>query len=138
MDECTFEVGLRWRDLDHQGHVYHATVLTLLDEARTEWFRASIGIASPDEYVVARVTIDYRGEITRADDRIIVTFGMDRVGTTSLTTREVARAPDGRLLAEAAITAVLWDRTSHRPRSLLPQERGDASRFVRSDEDDLG
>lgn len=128
-----FAVPLRWRDLDHQGHVYHATVLTLLDEARTRWLASEVGIASPDEYVVARVAIDYRDEIRRDDERISVTFGVERLGNTSLTLREVVRAPDGRLLVEAAVTAVMWDRASRRPRSLLPHERERATRYLHDD-----
>jgi len=115
-------VALRWRDLDHQGHVYHATVLTLLDEARTEWLRRALGVSSPDQYVVARIEIDYRAEILRSDERILIDFTIDQLGRTSVRTREVVRAPDGRVLAEACVTAVMWDRAAGRPRPLTEAE----------------
>jgi acyl-CoA thioester hydrolase len=129
----SFNVPLRWRDLDHQGHVYHATVLTLLDEARTQWLASVLGITSPDEYVVARVAIDYRGEIRREDEQICVTFGVERLGNTSVTIGESVRAPDGRLLADASVTAVMWDRAARRPRTLLAEERERARQNLRDD-----
>lgn len=123
-------VPLRWRDLDHQGHVYHATLLTLLDEARTEWFHGSIGVSSADEYVVARIEIDYVAEIVRLDEQIAVDFSVTRVGTTSLTTREVVWTPAGREVARAVVTAVMWDRDARRPRRLSEIERLRAGNYV--------
>lgn len=124
------EVALRWRDLDHQGHVYHATVLTLLDEARTAWLRGALGVDSPDQYVVARIEIDYTDEIRRSDERIAVSFSVDRLGRTSLRTHEVVRAPDGRVLVEASVTSVMWDRDARRPRPLTEHERVQAAGFA--------
>lgn len=125
-------VALRWRDLDHQGHVYHATVLTLLDEARTEWLRKAVGVGSPDEYVVARLEIDYRAEIRRSDERIVVAFDIERLGRTSMTTHETVRAPDGRLLVTTKVTSVMWDRGTRRPRALTEDERERATRYTES------
>ncbi len=128
-DDRAIEVALRWRDLDHQGHVYHATVLTLLDEARTEWLRGALGVGSPDQYVVARIEIDYSAEIRRSDQRIAVSFSLDRLGRTSLRTHEVVRAPDGRILVEAYVTAVMWDREARSPRPLTEDERARAAGY---------
>ncbi len=126
------EVPLRWRDLDHQGHVYHATVLTLLDEARTIWLASALGVEAPDSYVVARVEVDYVGEIRHEDARVVVGLGVTRVGRTSLTTREVARTPDGREVVRAAVVAVLWDRARGRPRPLTDDERARAGARLES------
>ncbi|GAA2427990.1 thioesterase family protein [Actinomadura vinacea] len=125
--QASVAVALRWRDLDHQGHVYHATMLTLLDEARTEWLRAAVGVESPDEYVVARVEIDFLAETVRSNDRIDVTFDITRVGSSSLTTTELVRTPDGRDVVRAAVTAVMWDRVLRKPRPLTDAERHNAA-----------
>ncbi|XVQ07679.1 acyl-CoA thioesterase [Spirillospora sp. CA-255316] len=122
-------VALRWRDLDHQGHVYHATMLTLLDEARTEWLRTAIGVESPDEYVVARIEIDFLAETVRSNDRIDVAFDITRIGSSSLTTTEVVRTPDGREVVRAVVTAVMWDRVLRKPRPLTDAERHNASEW---------
>lgn len=117
-------VPLRWRDLDHQGHLYHGTMLTLLDEARTEWFR-SIGIDCGDSYVVARVEIDYLAETTRSDVAVEVDFAVARVGNRSITTHETARTGNG-VVARALVTAVMWDSIAHRSRELTSLERESA------------
>jgi acyl-CoA thioester hydrolase len=122
-DGRTVTVSLRWRDLDHQGHVYHATVLTLLDEARTSWLQNTVGVTSPDSYVVARVEIDYVGEIRIDQRRIDVRFDVIRIGRTSITVGEVVTGPAGEVTVRAVVTAVLWDRELRQPRPLEPAER---------------
>lgn len=121
---------LRWRDLDHQGHVYHATMLTLLDEARTQWLSESIGVQSADTYVVARIEIDYLAEVTMECQEIEVTFGVSRVGRRSITTDELVTSPDGVELARAAVVVVLWDRDGHHSRELTATERTRAQQWL--------
>ena len=122
-DGRTVTVSLRWRDLDHQGHVYHATVLTLLDEARTSWLHNTIGVSSPDSYVVARIEIDYIGEIRIEQRDIDVVFRVERVGHTSITLAEVVLGSAGEEIVRAVVTAVFWDREVRRPRAIEPAER---------------
>lgn len=123
-------VPLRWRDLDHQGHVYHAEMLTLLDEARTRWFREAIGRTSPDEYVVARIEIDYVGETPIDGGHIDVSIAVARIGRTSLTTAEQVFLADGTFVARATVTAVMWDREIRGPRPLTPEEKGACEAFL--------
>ncbi|MGV0742239.1 acyl-CoA thioesterase [Mycolicibacterium sp. XJ870] len=117
-------VPLRWRDLDHQGHVYHATVLTLLDEARTQWISKTLLSELPDSYVVARIELDYRAELRKEDEAVSVTFGVHRVGNTSLTLIELVKSQTSdALIAEATTTIVMWDRSARAPRPLSSAER---------------
>lgn len=121
--EC-FRVSLRWRDLDHQGHVYHATFLTILDEARTEWLQTRIAVEQPDSYVLVRIELDYRHPLIRADDGVIVEFLPIRVGTSSVTVRERMRAErSGQLIAESVTTIVMWDRNCGAARRISGDER---------------
>ena len=62
------EIEIRWRDCDPYGHVNHAVFLTYLEEVRDEWLIAAVGEDALG-YVVARVEIDYRRELTQQDDR---------------------------------------------------------------------
>lgn len=119
-----FHVALRWRDLDHQGHVYHATILTLLDEARTSWLSRNIVVMEPDSYVVARMELDYRHPLLRADGAVVATFCPLRIGTTSVTVVERMWAANSRaLIAESQTTIVMWDRDSAAPRPVSADER---------------
>ncbi|MGV8872865.1 MAG: acyl-CoA thioesterase [Rhodococcus sp. (in: high G+C Gram-positive bacteria)] len=110
--------------MDNQGHVYHGTTLTLLDEARTQWFSDVLGSDLPDSYVVARVEIDYVSQLVHADLSVLVELAVERIGTTSITLREKIRSKRTRtLVSEAVTTAVLWDRTQSRPRHITNDER---------------
>ena len=68
------EIEIRWSDLDVYGHVNHVVFLTYLEEARDEWLGAALGDPSLVwSFVVARVEIDYRRELTLADDVVVAT-----------------------------------------------------------------
>lgn len=116
-------VDLRFRDLDAFGHVYHAEYLTLLDQARTRWLGEVLGIDPPEEYVVARLEIDYVSSLVLADRALGAAISLERVGTTSLTLAETSYAPDGRVVARSCTVAVLRDVGSGRPPPLTDTER---------------
>jgi acyl-CoA thioester hydrolase len=100
-------VPVRWRDTDAQGHVNHAVFLTYLEEARDAFYAQVIG-ADPS-YVVARVEIDLRAEVRHPDRQVTVRIQAERLGTTSLTTRETILTSSGKLVAEARVVTVRWD-----------------------------
>jgi acyl-CoA thioester hydrolase len=100
-------VPVRWRDTDAQGHVNHAVFLTYLEEARDAFYAQLIG-ADPS-YVVVRVEIDLRAEVRHPDRQVTVRIQAERVGTTSLTTRETILTSSGELVAEARVVTVRWD-----------------------------
>jgi acyl-CoA thioester hydrolase len=118
-------IEIRWRDMDVYGHVNNAVYLTYLEEARDEWLGASLG--DPDEvwnWVLVRVEIDYRRELALADDVAVARCGLDRVGNSSVWTREEIRTLDGDLAAEAKAVLVARDRETGRSRPLTAAERG--------------
>jgi acyl-CoA thioester hydrolase len=114
---------LRFRDFDAFGHVYHAEYLTLLDEARTHWFRDVIGVDNPADYVLARVEIDYVSSIVFADESVGATFEVERVGTSSLTLAETMCTRDGRVVSRGRAVTVFRDVTTGRSRRLTAAER---------------
>ncbi len=71
MDHLPFvtEIQVRWRDIDAKNHVNNATIVTYLETARTELWRRRFGGGIDIPYVVARVEVDYRRQIT-IDDRV--------------------------------------------------------------------
>jgi acyl-CoA thioester hydrolase len=123
---------LRFRDVDAFGHVYHAEFLTLLDEARTRWFRDVLALANPSDYVLARVEIDYVSSIVLADGAVAATFEVARVGTSSLTLDETLRARDGRVVSRSRAVTVLRDVATGSSRPLSAEERERAEARMRS------
>ena len=114
-------VPVRWRDTDAQGHVNHAVFLTYLEEARDAFYAQVIG-ADPS-YVVARVEIDLRAEVRHADRQVTVRIQAERLGTTSLTTRETILTSSGELAAEARVVTVRWDPGQHTSMPFSDAER---------------
>jgi acyl-CoA thioester hydrolase len=119
----TFErlVHVRWRDTDAQGHVNHAVFLTYLEEGRDAFYAEAIG-ADP-HYVVARLEIDLRAEVQHADQEVTVRIQAERLGTTSLTTRETILTPAGEVAAEARVITVRWDPGQRQPIPFSEAER---------------
>ena len=117
-------IEIRWSDLDVYGHVNNAIYLTYLEEVRDEWLGGRLG--DPDQvwnWVLVRVEIDYRRELALADDVAVASCRLDRIGNSSITTREAGRTADGELAAEAKAVLVARDRESGRSRSLTAAER---------------
>jgi acyl-CoA thioester hydrolase len=96
-------VPVRWRDTDAQGHVNHAVFLTYLEEARVE--------------------VDLRAEVRHPDRQVMVRIQAERLGTTSLTTRETILTPAGDVAAEARVVTVRWDPGQHRAIPFSEAER---------------
>ena len=61
-------IQIRWRDIDAKNHVNNATIVTFLETARTELWRQRFGGGLDIPFVVARVEVDYRRELTIDDE----------------------------------------------------------------------
>jgi acyl-CoA thioester hydrolase len=107
------EVNVRWRDVDALDHVNHAVFLTYLEEGRDAFYTRMLG-ADPS-YVVVRLEVDLRAEVRYPDRRVTVRIEVERVGTTSLTTRETIVTPAGETAAQARVVTVHWDAEQRKP-----------------------
>jgi acyl-CoA thioester hydrolase len=117
-------IEIRWRDLDAFGHVNHVVFLTYLEEARDEWLGLTLGDpALVWGFVIARVEIDYRRELTQEDDLIVARCALERVGTSSVATTEAIVTANGELVAQAKAVLVARDAESGRSRPLSDDER---------------
>ena len=117
-------IEIRWRDLDALRHVNNAVYATYLEEARDEWLERVLGGAGDLwDYVLVRVAIDFRRELTQDDDAVLVRTRLTRIGTSSLTLREEIVKLDGTLSAEAESVVVARDPASGSSRPLTPAER---------------
>ena len=118
------EVEIRWRDLDAFNHVNHVVFLTYLEEVRDEWLGRVLGDAALVwSYVIARVEIDYRCELTLEDDAVVARCSLERLGTKSLTTSESVLTRDGETAAEAKAVLVARDEETGRSRVITDEER---------------
>ena len=117
-------IEIRWRDVDAYLHVNNAVYATYLEEGRDEWLALTLGDAgTPWDYVLARVAIDFRRELRLEDEEVVVSCGLERIGTSSLTLREQIRARDGEVAAESEAVLVARDRETGRSRPLNDVER---------------
>jgi acyl-CoA thioester hydrolase len=118
------QVEIRWSDVDAYSHVNNAVYLTYLEECRDEWLDRALGPGENTwDFVIARVAIDFRRELRLADDAVVVTCVLERIGSSSVTTREAIRTRAGELAAEAEAVLVARDPATGRPRALYPDER---------------
>jgi acyl-CoA thioester hydrolase len=117
-------IEIRWRDVDAYRHVNNAVYATYLEECRDEWAERALGEDGDLwGFVLARVAIDYRRELTQEDDVVVVSCRLVRIGNSSVTLREEIRTLTGELSAESEAVLVARDSGTGRSRPLTPAER---------------
>ena len=117
-------IAIRWRDVDALRHVNNAVYATYLEECRDAWLEHALGDdASLWDYVLARVAIDFRNEVSLGEEAVLARATLVRIGTSSLTLREEIRKLDGTIAAEAESVIVARDPETGRSRPLTAAER---------------
>jgi acyl-CoA thioester hydrolase len=116
-------IEIRWRDFDAFGHVNNAVYLTYLEGVRDEWIERVLGVESAWGFVIARIAIDFRRELTPSDREVTARCRLERIGRSSLTTREEIVTAAGELAAEAETVLVGRDTSTGRSRPLTDEER---------------
>jgi acyl-CoA thioester hydrolase len=118
-------IRIRWRDMDAYGHVNNAVYLNYLEEARDAFVQKVLGsVTNTWDFVLARVAIDYRVELTQDDGEVLVSCRLDSIGRASLNTREEVAKVDGTVSAEAQSVVVARDPSTGTSRPLTEDERG--------------
>jgi acyl-CoA thioester hydrolase len=121
-------IRIRWRDVDDYGHVNNAVYLTYLEEARDRWVRDALG---PEvNFVIVRIAIDYRRELSLEDEEVLVTCRGAGYGTSSIRTSEQILAKEGWLAAEAESVIVAHDEDARASRPLTERERSTLDRAL--------
>ena len=113
------KIRIRWRDIDALGHVNNAVYLTYLEEL----LNAYLGPVLGDEWVSARIELDFRSEVRLSDVEVIARASIERIGTSSVTTAVVIELPDGTVALEGRAVLVAWDLQTRRSRPLTEAER---------------
>jgi acyl-CoA thioester hydrolase len=117
-------IPIRWSDLDAYGHVNNAVYLNYLEEARDAWVEETLGRAGDTwDFVLARVAIDFRQELTQDDREVVVRCRLGSVGRSSVRTVEEIVKLDGTVSAVAESVIVPRDPATGRSRPLSDEER---------------
>ena len=125
-------VQLRWSDPDTYGHVNHARVLSLLEDARLAMGMAAPGVGQGGrpEIILARLEVDYLRQVYyRVGERLCVRSWVTRMGTKSLTMRqELIQDDEVAIRLDAVI--VLFDMTADSSRPMTDDERAYWSAYL--------
>ena len=121
-------IPIRWRDVDNYGHVNNAVYLTYLEEARDRWAKETLG---PEvDFVIVRIAIDYRRELSQDDDEVTVTCRGVGYGASSIRTAEQIVAKAGWVAAESESIIVAHDPEARASRRLTDEERETLDRAI--------
>ena len=124
-------IPIRWRDVDNYGHVNNAVYLTYLEEARDGWVRETLG---PEvDFVIVRIAIDYRRELSQDDDEVTVSCRGVGYGTSSIRTAEEIVAKAGWIAAASESVIVAHDAGARSSRPLTDAERETLDRVIGAD-----
>ena len=106
-------VHVRWSDIDMYQHINHATMVTILEEARIPFLREPFGEQiTTIGLLIAEVNIVYKGQLRLMDSPLQVTMWSKRVRAVDFTVgyevRSVGAAPDSRpaVIATTQLAAV--------------------------------
>ncbi len=132
----TTGVHVRWSDIDTYQHINHATMVTILEEARVDFLRepfaediTTIGL------LIHEVRVLYKGQLRLADSPLQVTIRTKRLRAVDFTldyeVRSVSAPPDSRpaVIAETQLAAVHID--EQRLVRLSPGHREYLQRWMR-------
>lgn len=118
--EARTRIDVRWRDLDMLGHLNQSVYHELLEEGRAGLFHQ---LEALDAFVLARVELDYKAEVTRDHSPVEVVVRLTRVGTSSVTVDHDILRSDGTVAAAGSSVLVAWDPSGRRSRPLGEDER---------------
>ncbi|MEX2420340.1 MAG: thioesterase family protein [Actinomycetota bacterium] len=118
-------ISLRWSDVDAYQHVNNARYLTYLEEGRDRWYEETVAsVEGATDFVLVRVAIDFRRELTLQDTELLVKVRPIKLGRSSVTTsEEVWSVTRNFLAAEAESVMVAHDPQARTSRKLSPAER---------------
>jgi acyl-CoA thioester hydrolase len=129
-------VPVRWSDIDSYQHINHATMVTILEEARVPFLREPFGAdITTIGLLIADVRVTYKDQLRLADSPLQVTMWVKRLRAVDFTigyeVRSVNADPAAKpaVIAETQLAAVHID--EQRLVRLSPQHREYLQRWLR-------
>jgi acyl-CoA thioester hydrolase len=103
--------------------VNNAVYLSYLEQVRSAWLAHVLASQEVvDDFVLVRIEIDFRRELTLDDEAVVARCTLARIGTSSIRTSEEVVTLHGELAAGAEAVIVARDENG-RPRALTSAER---------------
>ncbi|MCV7385035.1 acyl-CoA thioesterase [Mycolicibacter longobardus] len=109
-------VPVRWSDIDMYQHVNHATMVTILEEARVPFLSPAFAVDITEVgLLIAEVRVAYKGQLRLVDSPLQVTMWVPRLRAVDFTigyeVRSVSAAPDSKpaVIAETQLAAFSID-----------------------------
>jgi acyl-CoA thioester hydrolase len=132
----TTGVRVRWSDIDMYQHINHATMVTILEEARVDFLREPFADdVSTIGLLIHEVQVLYKGQLRLADSPLQVTMWTKRMRAVDFTLGYEVRAVDAdpeskpSVIAETQLAAVHIE--EQRLVRLSPTHRAYLQRWLR-------
>ncbi len=129
-------VPVRWSDIDMYQHINHATMVTLLEEARVQFLREAFEVdILTIGLLIAEVKVTYKGQLRLVDSPLQVTMWTKRLRAVDFTlgydVRSVSADPESKpaVIAESQLAAVHIE--EERLVRLSPHHREYLQRWIR-------
>jgi len=102
----TTPVPVRWSDIDMYQHINHATMVTILEEARVPFLREPFGAdITTVGLLIHEVRVIYRGQLRLVDSPLQVTIWTKRLRAVDFTLGYEVRPANADLDAKASVIA---------------------------------
>ena len=135
-ERFTTPVPVRWSDIDMYQHINHATLVTILEEARVPFLAEAFGpTITTTGLLIAEVKVSYKGQLRLVDSPLQVTIWTDRLRAVDFTlgyeVRSVNADPDSRPAVIAETQLAAFDVGEQKLVRLSPQHREYLQRWLR-------
>lgn len=135
-ERFTTAVPVRWSDIDMYQHINHATIVTILEEARVPFLMDAFGpTITTVGLLIAEVKVSYKGQLRLVDSPLQVTIRTDRLRAVDFTlgyeVRSVNADPDSRPAVIAETQLAAFDIDEQKLVRLSDQHREYLKRWLR-------
>lgn len=129
-------VPVRWSDIDMYQHVNHATMVTILEEARVPFLREPFaGDVQSTGLLIAEVKVSYKGQVRLTDSPLQVSIWVNRLRAVDFTlgyeVRSVHADPDSKPAVIAETQLAAFSIEEQKLVRLAPHHREYLQRYVR-------
>ncbi len=99
-------VSVRWSDIDMYQHINHATIVTLLEEARVPFLADAFGpTITTVGLLIAEIKVGYKGQLRLIDSPLQVTIWVKRLRAVDFTLGYEVRSVDADPASRPAVIA---------------------------------
>lgn len=123
------EVPVRWSDMDAFGHINHARMVTLMEEARIAWLLSAGEDYAPliTSAMIVHVDIRYQAQLRHDDSPLRIGMWIKTFRSVDFTIgyeiRGASAEPGSRPACAASTQMAVVDVEKHTLRRLTPQEK---------------